>query len=202
MMPERHTSLAMVLVLWIALYNWRVQSCIDLNLSYMIMYTRVNTYKKESTLTFDTTSAHVSFPAEVGTSPEGHVEACTRIDERPLLGYSTLVVPHATVASRLVMGFQPARCQGSEDAREEYTARIPARCSVPGPRCARQVAGFCRDRERRRGVGTHLGGAVDERTMEDNMREVHIRPGPGEADWPATSGTWFVASKRQDMSTV
>ena len=53
MMPERHTSLAMVLVLWIALYNWRVQSCIDLNLSYIIMYTRVNTYEKESTLTFD-----------------------------------------------------------------------------------------------------------------------------------------------------
>ena len=80
MMPERHTSLATVLVLWIALYNWRMQSCIDLNLSYIIMYTRVNTYEKESTLTFDTTSAHVSFPAEAGTSPEGHEEACATTD--------------------------------------------------------------------------------------------------------------------------
>ena len=65
-MPGRHTSLSMVLVLWIALYNWRMQSCIDLNLSYIIMYTRVNTYNKKSTLTFDTTSAHVSFPRRSG----------------------------------------------------------------------------------------------------------------------------------------
>ena len=36
--------------------------------------------KKESTLTFDMNSAHVSFPAEAGTSPEGHEEACTTTD--------------------------------------------------------------------------------------------------------------------------